>query len=491
MKKAFFYGRYSSSSQTEQSIEGQLHVCEQYAKQNGIQIVSQYIDRAKSGKTDNRPEFQQMIADTAKKPVDMVLVYKLDRFARNRYDSAIYKRKLKQSGIAVVSATEPLTDTPEGIIMEALLEGMDEYYSAELSRKTRRGLTESFKKGLYLNGTAPFGYLVKDHRLAVDETKAPIAIEIFQRYADGERFADIIRWLDSMGIPNTAGNRWQKWNISAILKSRVYIGEYTRKDMELAVPCPALVDKEVFEKVQKNLAESAHKARMRDFDYILTGNLFCGECGGHLSGNSVTSRYNYTYRYYRCGSCRKMLSYPAVQLHDRVVGALREYLTDEKLDELASGAYRAYAEQETPKDTRAAIEQELTSVEKQLQNAVSAILNGVDALTLKDAMSDLERRKSDLQAALEDAEIPAPELTCDHFRMALQIIMEKAQTDDVKQLIHTVVNNIVLKNGTAYIFINLTDNEQEPPMEKICIETDTLPPAHLYTKYPGWIVIAA
>lgn len=476
MKKAFFYGRYSSSNQTEQSIEGQLHVCEQYAQQNGIQIVSQYIDRAKSGKTDNRPEFQRMITDSAKQPVDMVLVYKLDRFARNRYDSAIYKRKLKQSGIAVVSATEPLTDTPEGIIMEALLEGMDEYYSAELSRKTRRGLTESFKKGLYLNGTAPFGYLVKDQRLAVDETKAPIAVEIFQRYADGERFADIIRWLDGMGIPNAAGNNWQKWNISAILKSRIYIGEYTRKDMEWAVPCPALVDKGVFERVQKILAASAHKARMHDFDYILSGKLYCGECGGRLSGNSAGGR-GFKYRYYRCQNRCRELSYPAVQLHDRVIGALREYLVDEKLDELAAGAYRTYAEQETPKDTGAALKQELASVEKQIQNAVSAILSGVDALTLKDALSDLERRRNDLQSALEDAEIPAPELTYDHFRMALQIIMEKAQTDDVKQLIHTVVNRIVLKDRMAYIFINLTDEEQEPPLEKFCIEVDTLPPA--------------
>ena len=126
MKKVAFYGRYSSAMQTEQSIEGQLHVCEQYAAANGLEIVRQYVDRATSGKTDNRPQFQQMISDSERGLFEGILVYKLDRFARNRYDSFIYKHKLKEQGIRVISATEPLSDTPEGIIFEALIEGMDE-----------------------------------------------------------------------------------------------------------------------------------------------------------------------------------------------------------------------------------------------------------------------------------------------------------------------------------------------------------------------------
>ena len=472
MKKAVFYGRYSSANQTEQSIEGQLHVCEQYAQQNGIEIVAHYIDRAKSGKTDNRPQFQQMIADTEKMKVDTVLVYKLDRFTRNRYDSAIYKRKLKQRGISVVSATEPLTDTPEGIIMEALLEGMDEYYSAELARKMHRGKTESFKKGLFINRRVPFGYRVKNRRLVPDEAKASLAVEMFRRYASGERFADIIRWLDGLGIPNGNGRNWQNWNLSAILKNRVYIGEYTRQDMEGFSPCPALVDVQTFDLVQKRLAEFAHRARedkMNGFDYFLSGKLICSKCGRHVSGISAKN-----YHYYHCGTCKPAACHNAEKLHERVIDALREYLTDEKLDELAAGAYEAYKAETSSTDVRPAVEKELADVEKQLKNAVNAILNGVDALTLKDTMVELERRKSELQAVLDDAEVPPPKLTYDHFRMMLQIIVEKAQTDDMRQLIHTVVNRIVLKDETAFIFINLTDEEQEPPMEKVCVELDTM-----------------
>ena len=150
MKKVAFYGRYSSNSQNEQSIEGQLHVCEQYAAANDLQIVAQYVDRAISGKSDNRPQFQQMIADSSKGMFEGILLYKLDRFARNRYHSAVYKHKLRENGVRLISATEHLTDTPEGIMLEAVLEGIDEFYSAELSRKVTRGLAESFHTGYYL-----------------------------------------------------------------------------------------------------------------------------------------------------------------------------------------------------------------------------------------------------------------------------------------------------------------------------------------------------
>ena len=165
MKKVVFYGRYSSVNQTEQSIEGQLHVCQKYAEQNGLEITAQYIDRAQSGKTANRKEFQRMITDSEKGMFEAVLVYKLDRFARNRFDSAMYKRQLRENGVKVISATENISDTPEGIMMEAVLEGMDEYYSAELARKLHRGMAESFRKGYFINRAAPFGYRVENHRL--------------------------------------------------------------------------------------------------------------------------------------------------------------------------------------------------------------------------------------------------------------------------------------------------------------------------------------
>lgn len=133
------YARYSSDNQREESIEGQLRECKAFAEKNDIQIVGTYIDRALSAKTDNRPDFQRMVKDSEKGLFDTVIVWKLDRFARNRYDSAHYKALLRKNGVKVISATEIIADTAEGILLESLLEGMAEYYSADLAEKVIRG----------------------------------------------------------------------------------------------------------------------------------------------------------------------------------------------------------------------------------------------------------------------------------------------------------------------------------------------------------------
>lgn len=177
---AVIYARYSSDNQREESIEGQIRECTAYAEKNGITIVKHYIDRAISAKTDNRPEFQQMIKDSDKKLFDIVLVWKLDRFARNRYDSARYKTQLKKNGVKLMSATEIISDGPEGIILESVLEGYAEYYSADLSEKVIRGMTENALKGKFSGGAIPFGYTINaDRRFEIDPLTAPFVAEAF------------------------------------------------------------------------------------------------------------------------------------------------------------------------------------------------------------------------------------------------------------------------------------------------------------------------
>lgn len=117
------YARYSSDRQTEQSIEGQLHVCNDYAERNNLVIVGTYIDRAMTGTNDNRDDFQRMLKDSDKKAWDYVLVYKLDRFSRNKYEMAIHRKHLKDNGIKILSVMENIPDSPEGILLESLLEG--------------------------------------------------------------------------------------------------------------------------------------------------------------------------------------------------------------------------------------------------------------------------------------------------------------------------------------------------------------------------------
>src|SRR5574344_984843 len=174
MKKAVVYARYSSDRQTEQSIEGQLRVCKEFAERNGFSIVGNYIDRATTGTNDNRAEFQRMIADSAKHFFDFVIVYKLDRFSRNRYDSAVNKATLKKNGVKLISAEENITDSPEGIILESMLEGIAEYYSAELSQKVKRGQRERRIKRNITGKPTPYRYDVVNKKIKKKKKEANI-----------------------------------------------------------------------------------------------------------------------------------------------------------------------------------------------------------------------------------------------------------------------------------------------------------------------------
>ena len=206
---AVIYARYSSDNQREESIEGQIRECTAYAEKNGITVVKHYIDRALSAKTDNRPDFQQMIKDSEKRLFDIVLVWKLDRFARNRYDSAHYEYQLERNQVKLVSATEPISDSPAGIMVKSMLTGMAEYYSAELSEKVVRGMTENVLKGKYNGGTIPIGFKVDEEKFfQIDPLKAPFVVEAFQRYNDGATMKELMNWLNDSGVTT---NRNQKF----------------------------------------------------------------------------------------------------------------------------------------------------------------------------------------------------------------------------------------------------------------------------------------
>ena len=183
--KAVIYARYSSHGQQEQSIDGQLRDCYAFAERQGYSVIGEYIDRALTGRNDDRPDFQRMLADARKKQFKYIIVWKLDRFARNRYDSAVHKADLKKYGVRVISATENITDEPEGIMLEGLLESLAEYYSANLSKHVKRGMRESVLAGNYTGGIPPYGYKVEGKKLVVDENTAPIIRYVFEQYAKG------------------------------------------------------------------------------------------------------------------------------------------------------------------------------------------------------------------------------------------------------------------------------------------------------------------
>lgn len=260
------YARYSSDNQREESIDGQIRECKEFAENNDIRIIDTYIDRALSAKTDNRPSFQQMIKDSFKGLFDVIIVWKLDRFARNRYDSAHYKNILKKNGVKVISATEAISSGAEGILLESMLEGYAEYYSAELAEKINRGLTENALKCKYNGGSVAFGYMIDDEQhFQINPTLAPVVLNIFNDYLSGKTQKEIRDELNNKGLKNANGREFTINNISKILTNRRYVGNYIYKDVVIENGIPAIIPNDVFDKVQEMIAvnkcaPSRHKA---------------------------------------------------------------------------------------------------------------------------------------------------------------------------------------------------------------------------------------
>ena len=219
MKTCVIYARYSSNSQTEQSIEGQLRVCEEYAKNNKILILGTYIDRAMTGRNDKRPDFQKMIRDSSKKEWDYVLVYRLDRFSRNKYETVINERALEKNGVSLISATEMIPDKAIGKMMKGFIEDMNQYYSAELAEKILRGMRETRIKGNYQGGSLPYGYKIDGRKIVIDESKVETVKYIFEQYANGKIVRHIVEELTSKGIFNDKNQPFTYNHIYRMIKN--------------------------------------------------------------------------------------------------------------------------------------------------------------------------------------------------------------------------------------------------------------------------------
>ena len=416
---AVIYARYSSDNQREESIEGQLRECKEYADQNGITVVRTYIDRALSAKTDSRPQFQQMIHDSATHTFEAVLVWKLDRFSRNRYDSAHYKRILKNNRVHVVSVTEPISNTPEGIMLESLLEGMAEYYSAELAEKVSRGHKENALKAKFNGGPVPLGYRIdSEHHYQIDPTTAPVVQEAFQRYAAGESIRSIIESLNARGIRNSRGNRFTKNSFQTLLKNRRYLGEYRYKDTVIPDAIPAIIDPECFDAVQRRceIHRQAPAHNKADVHYLLTTKLFCGKCGTMMAGESGRSHTGTVHCYYKCGT-RKRSGKEACSLKPVrkepleqfvVKTALEKVLNDRVIDLLAD----KLLEYQSKENTRLPVLQaELKEVKRRIDNLVAAIEQGILTPSTKSRMEELEQQREELETSVLQEQIETPPIT--------------------------------------------------------------------------------
>lgn len=470
--KAVIYARYSSHGQTEQSIEGQLHDNYAWAKQQNITVIGEYIDRAITGTKDARPDFQRMIEDAAKRQFEMIIVWKLDRFARNRYDSAIYKAKLKKYGVRVVSAKENITDAPEGIILEGLLESMAEYYSANLSQNVKRGLRESADKGQFCGGIIPYGYKVVDKKLVPDEKTAPIIRYVFEQYAQGVSKKEIIDELNRRGVRNRNGNPLCYTSFQHAMRMTSYIGDHVYRGEIIPGCATPIISRETFAKVQERLDSVAHApaAAKAKVTYLLQGKLYCGVCGAPMFGESGKSHTGAVHTYYSCytrkrrHACAKK-NERREELETYILRQTMEYiLTPSRVGEIARAVVQEY-NKEFSSSRVEEIEKAVARIDKEMEKLVDALIDAP-----KVAHQKIYARMESLEAQKQEFELDAAKL-----RVAMNLCLtekeviawlhtfrdgDPADPDFSCRLIDVFINSIYAYDDRIIVFYNIRGGRQ-------------------------------
>lgn len=468
------YARYSAGPrQTDQSIEGQLRVCADFCKQRGLTVIDTYCDRHISGRTDERPEFQRLIADAKRKKFEAVVVYKTDRFARNKYDSAVYKRELKRNGIQIFYAAEAIPDGPEGIILESLMEGLAEYYSAELAQKIKRGMHESALKCQSTGSGRPLGYRVDEQKhFQIDPESAQTVQTIFEQYIKGESNAAICELLNSRGLRTAQGKPFNKNSINRIIKNRKYIGEYRYHDIVVEGGMPAIISKDTFNLAQAEMERRRTRKAPKSpkAEYLLAGRLFCGHCKGPMQGVSGTGKSGNKWYYYYCGNTRgKNKTCDKKQVsRDRLERAVVDFtvryiLQEEVLEELAR---KVHAAQERQNDTASEIafyEKKLADNKKSIANVLRAIESGAATQTLPARLQELENEQAVILGELSFLKGKRLAFTEDQILFALMKHLEpypgESEQDYRRRIISDFVSEVYLYDDRLLIYFNISSED--------------------------------
>lgn len=495
LKKAFAYARFSSEMQRNESIDAQLRAIEGYAKQNGYILCHCYVDKAKSATTDQRPQFQQMMIDIVNNDIDAIIVHKLDRFARNRYDSAIYRNIMKKNDVALLSVLENLNDSPEAIILESVIEGYNEYYSKNLAREVEKGKKENAMQCKHVGGIPPLGYDVDtvSKKLIINPSEAEAVKLIYSMYLDGYGYSEIIFRLNQGGFKTKKGNQFRKNSIYEILKNEKYTGiyiynksaakgadgtynrhKYKADDEIIRIPdgTPQIISQKDFDKVQIKLKQRQRKTATykAKHEYLLTGKIQCGICGSIYVGNARKANKTHPeYVSYRCSRKNGSLKCTNKEIRKDVIenivlSRLADYFFDESVLNDLSKAYNEYiASQDTSLNRRIqGIEDDLSDINKQINNIVNVVAQtGSTALT--DKLKELEQEKAEKSYVLSSLQeqLHSEKIDDDSLKKAFQKAKNMLKNGNLatqKLIINTYVNCVKLYPDKIEIVFNLMPN---------------------------------
>ena len=502
--KVALYARVSSEKQdVDLSISAQLKAMREFVKNNGHQVVKEFVDEAESGRTSARPAFREMIALARRpnKPFSAILVWKYSRFARNREDSILYKAMLKKAGVQVISINEPFDNSPTGRLMEAIIESLDEFYSDNLGEDVTRGMRESAERGFYLSSSPPYGYRkvkIQDGakertKLEPDPTRVNTVISMFEAIKGGQGLTDIVRKLNTNKDPGPKGKGWGKTGVYSILTNEIYTGVFLwgkiSKRGLLPVrtenACPAIVDRDTFlqaQEIMKDRMPAKIHPRRVSSPFLLSGLAHCGYCGKMLTGRYAKGG---KFAYYVCGTLDKKGagSCPAKYLNTKKFeGAIIEQikkrvLTKENLKELVDLTNQALdSEMESHHNELDAISRAIDDTNRRLERLYDAIETGkldLDDLALR--IKELRQRQEQLQTQrieienrMSDRKVELVNLeTMTEYIVDMQAVLREGTLVERKAFIRSFVKDICVHGDQAVITYSIPEVPENVSLREV------------------------
>ena len=487
-KTAVAYARYSSAQQRDVSIEQQLKDIREYAEREGYTIIHEYADHAKSGfkNTDRRVEFHAMLTAAASGMFDTVIAWKVDRFGRNRRESAIYKGQLADNGVSVIYAMEPIPEGAAGVLTEGMLEALAEWYSRTIGENTKRGLYDNAVKGL-VAGTAAYGYKRgADDHFVINEEEAAIVRRVFVYYSQGFSIESVVRILNEEGVRTRKGREFQRSSILSILKNEAYTGVYHYGNIKIPGGMPVIIRKDLWDRCQFVRKKTTRHFEKSPEGYLLSGKMTCGYCGWKMYGNygsshNTVSGWRRRYYYYACRGkkeyvCRESVFTRKEAIEKPVIDLLLNHLLkdpyiDRFVDLVVETLTREY--ETSPK---AHLEQEYNDTVRKIENINRAISEGIWTTSTGDMLKALTERAEELRANIAYQKATEGKIVT---KERIKFFLTKAADGDpnnyefLKTLANTLINSIVVYRDWLKVAINAKENvamippDDMPPISEL------------------------